>query len=705
MDTASEPPPRRMPAVRHVPRRVTRLRVARLVGATVVAILGQFTVDMPGGWFGAADEVTAEGALYCAVLALATALEACLPWLRRGPARTTVLTPLILSISVGAFVPALATDPFQAAIVILWQVVVLARHYLDRPRPMARRALARHFDPDAPPQAWLARYGAAVRHLVLVALVAWLVVVGYELADHPLARATCVVANLLPLVPVSRLLRLLVRHGSRASALVWLPLVGAAAAALQGSVGGALTFAAVHQALALWVLLRHSPTFAELARHFHSRPALFVVNSFGAAIVLGAGLLTFPAAAAHGTTIAPIDALFTSTSAVCVTGLVVLDTPVHFSPFGHLVLLILIQVGGLGIMVLSAFATIALGGRIGLRAGRALGEQLDGSAAASAERLTRFVVVSTLAVEACGAMALYGPFRSAGLAPLEAAWNAVFHSVSAFCNAGFALRSDSLVAFRDQPLTLGVFAALVTLGGLGFAVVSSLWARLTGRATGRIPVGVRVVAWMSVLLTVGGAAAYAALEWEHSLAGLPWEQRLTNAAFLSVSARTAGFNTVDMAAMGTPALLLMSALMLVGASPGGTGGGIKTTTAAVLAMTIPAMARGETRVTLFGRTIPQVVVYRAAAIAGITGAVVLVAVAVLSGTQAASLGGVIFEVASAVGTVGLSTGVTGTLDAFGKYVVILLMFAGRTGPLTLALTVGRPAPRRTQLPEEQIAIG
>ncbi len=706
-DDTADPPGRRgrgAPAARHTPRRITRLRVARLVGAAVVAILGQFAVDMPGGWFGTRETVTDEGLAYCAIVLAAVVVDGLVQFFgRRRHGRPTALTPVILSVNIGAFVPALATDPTLAGAVVLWQLVALARHFLDRPKPMARRALARHFDPDAPPQAWLARYGAAVRHLVVVALVAWVSVIGYQLTHHPLALLVCTAINLATIVPVSRLIWLLVKSGWRAAAIAWVPLVGALFAAARPET--ALTLLAAHQAFALYVLLRHSPTVAEIARHFYARPALFVVNTFGGLIVVGAILLTFPVASGTGTPIAPLDAFFTSTSAVCVTGLIVKDTPVDFSTFGHVVLLLLIQVGGLGIMVLSTFATVLLGGRIGLREERALGEYLDTGTSAGVQRLALFIIGATFTIEGAGAAALYPAFRSLGETPLVAAWHAVFHSVSAFCNAGFALRSDSLVVFRHEPWTLGVFALLITLGGIGFAVLSVVWARIRTRERRRVPVQVRLVVAMSLALSLGGALLYAGLEWNRSLAGLGFVDRVSNALFQSVTLRTAGFNSVDFASLAGPTALVMSLFMLIGASPGGTGGGIKTTTTAILALAIPAIARGETRVTVFGRTVPQAVVYRSAAIASIALAIAFVGVAALAGTQTQPLERIVFEISSAIGTVGLSMGVTPTLDPFGKYVVILMMFIGRVGPLTLALSLGRPTPRRTQLPEENIAVG
>ena len=686
----------------HTPRRITRLRVARLTGAVVIAALGQLAVDMPDGWFGRTDQLTEIGAVYCLMLLAATVSSAALQLLRREQlGRSTLLTPLILSVNIGVFVPALASDPTMAGVVVLWQVVTLARHFLDRPRPLARRGLTRHFDSDVPAQAWLARFGPAVRHLVIVALSAWLAVVGYDLAHHWLAQLICLAASAMTVGPISRLIWILFRHGRRAAVLAWVPLLLALAALPNGP--AALSALALFQFAALLLLLRFSPTVRELVRHFYARPALFIMNTFGALIAVGTVLLTFPMAAAGTQPIEPLDAFFTATSAVCVTGLIVLDTPVELSTTGHVILLGLIQVGGLGIMVLSMFATVLLGGSIGLNQERALGAVMDPRG--NVKRATIFVVWATLLTESIGAVALYPGFRSLGFGVGESWWRATFHSISAFCNAGFALQSDSLVVFRDAPWTLGVFAALITAGGLGFPILLTLWLRMRGEMRGRLPIAVRLVLWVSILLVVLGTVLYAALEWDKSLAGLPWTDRIVNAAFQSVTLRTAGFNSVDYRGLAMPTVLLMCVFMLIGASPGGTGGGIKTTTTGILLLAIPAIARGDTHVTVFGRTIPQSVVYRSAAIAVITLGLALTGALVLSGTLDLPLEQSLFEVASAVGTVGLSLGATSALNPLGKYVLVAMMFVGRIGPLTLALTMGKPRPSKVRYPEEDVAVG
>jgi len=262
-----------------------------------------------------------------------------------------------------------------------------------------------------------------------------------------------------------------------------------------------------------------------------------------------------------------------------------------------------------------------------------------------------------------------------------------------------------VVAFQRDPFTLGVVGALVTVGGIGFAVLSAAWMRYARRQRGRLPVQVKIVLAASVAMVTIGWAVYAALEWETTLAGLPPRHKLVNALFQSVTLRTAGFNSVGFEDLRTPTALVMMLFMFIGASPGGTGGGIKTTTMVMLLGAIPAIARGETRVRLFGRTVPQEVVYRCAAIAVITSATAFAALFVLTMTHDLPLTTLAFEAFSAIGTVGLSVGATSELLPLGKYVVIVTMFVGRTGPLTMALSLGRGAARHSTYPEESVAVG
>jgi trk system potassium uptake protein TrkH len=339
-------------------------------------------------------------------------------------------------------------------------------------------------------------------------------------------------------------------------------------------------------------------------------------------------------------------------------------------------------------MVLSTFAAVLLGGGLGLRGERALTEILELHSVSRAYRLTRFIVLATLAVEAAGAVALAVLFAAAGAAPAQAAWKGIFHAVSAFCNAGFALQSDSLVSFQDRPLLVLVIAALIVVGGVGFVVLATVWTRLVRRERGPTSVQVRVVLAMTTALLVTGAVLYGFLEWNRSLAGMAVADKLVGALFQSVTLRTAGFNTADFSALAPTTILLMLLFMFVGASPGSTGGGIKTTTAAVLVAAIRATHRPKAQVTLFDREISTDIVNRSVVITVISAGIVLLGLFLLLALEPQPFVDLAFETMSAFGTVGLSLGATAELEPAGKLVVAALMFVGRVGPLTMALLFG-----------------
>ena len=422
-------------------------------------------------------------------------------------------------------------------------------------------------------------------------------------------------------------------------------------------------------------------------------------------IALGTLLLSLPTAASGERPIAPVDALFTATSATCVTGLIVLDTPHDLSLTGQGVVLALIQAGGLNIMVLSAFAALLLGQGFGLRGEVALGEVLDLQPARSPRRLVRFIVLGTLALEGIGAAILSLAFFGHGDAPLTAAWRGVFTSVSAFCNAGFALQSDSLVGYATSPTVLLTVATLITLGGIGFAVLLFGWLRLGRRRALGFATQARVAVWASLALVGAGTVLYAALEWNRSLSGLDGGHAALNALFQSVTLRTAGFNSVTFDHLHPATVLVMMVLMFIGACPGGTGGGIKTTTTVVLLASVAAVARGEARATLFGRTVPLETVLRSAAVAVLGALTVAGAGVLLIASQSGAFESLLFETVSAFGTVGLSLGATPHLDTLGKLVVVAVMLVGRVGPLSLALLFGRRSRSRVRYPEARLMVG
>ncbi len=447
------------------------------------------------------------------------------------------------------------------------------------------------------------------------------------------------------------------------------------------------------------------------------RPLPLLCLSFLFTISLGTLALMFPAATRDGLGAPFLVALFTSTSASCVTGLAVVDTGSYFSSFGHWVILGLIQVGGLGLMTLTTTLALAFRTQLSARTRGAMQEMLEEETVQGFQGLLYSMSLITVTLEALGALALYPAMALAPdgspLPTSERAFYALFHAVSAFCNAGFGLYPDNLMRFVGHPGVNLTLIALITLGGVGFSVVTSLldwrlWRERGARGAWRyLPVHTRVVLLSSAALTLGGALAWLALEWNHSLAGLSWGQRLWGSLFQSVTLRTAGFNTVDFAKLGTPMLLLSLVFMFIGGSPGGTAGGVKTSTVAVLALTFRALLRNRSEVEVMGRSIPPATVYRACAVALISfGLLFGLAFLLIAAEPTLPFRDLLFEVVSAFGTTGVSTGVTPQLSSAGRLVVCAAMFVGRLGPFTLALAVGLSKARASySYPSTKIVVG
>ncbi|MFY0572334.1 TrkH family potassium uptake protein [Archangium lansingense] len=447
------------------------------------------------------------------------------------------------------------------------------------------------------------------------------------------------------------------------------------------------------------------------------RPLPLLCLSFLLTILLGTLALMFPAATRDGLG-APFQvALFTATSASCVSGLSVVDTGSYFSSFGHWVILGLVQVGGLGLMTLTTTLALAFRSQLSARTRGAMQEILEEDTVQGFQGLLYSMSLITVTLEVLGAVALYPSLELAPdgrvLPTSERVFSALFHSVSAFCNAGFSLYPDNFMRFVGSPGANLTVMALITLGGLGFPVVTSLldWGLWRERGPRRVwrylPVHSRVVLLTSAALAVGGALAWFVLEWNHSLAGLSWSQRLWASIFQSVSLRTAGFNSVDLAKLGTPMMLLSLVLMFIGGSPGGTAGGVKTTTVAVLAFTFRALLRNRSEVDIMGRSVPPATVYRACAVTLISfGLLFALAFLLFTAEPHLPFRDLLFEAVSAFGSAGMTTGVTPQLSAVGRLVVCALMFVGRLGPFTLALAVGLSKARASySYPSTKIVVG
>jgi trk system potassium uptake protein len=439
------------------------------------------------------------------------------------------------------------------------------------------------------------------------------------------------------------------------------------------------------------------------ARH----PSQLVVAGFAAAILVGTALLALPVSRAGDGGASILAALFTSTSAVTVTGLVVVDTPTYWSPFGHAVLAALIQIGGFGIMAMTSLLALIVVRRLGLRT-RLLAQFETGALQLGDVRQVLLGVASlTLAFEVLATGLITARLWISYDYPFGTAlWHGVFHAVSAFNNAGFALYSDSLVRFvSDAWIVLTVCLALVA-GGLGFPVWLEL--RRLWRFPRRWSLHTKITLTATAALIVAGIGAVLASEWdnEETLGGLPLHGKLLAGVFQGVAPRTAGFNTVDYAAVEPETLLVTDMLMFVGGGSAATTGGIKVTTFAVLLLMAIAEFRGDPHVTAFRRRIPGHAQRQALAIAFAAANAVVLGTLALMTVSELRLGPALFEVMSAFGTVGLSTGITAELAPAGQAILIALMFLGRVGPHTLGVAlVLRERPRLHSLPEERPLIG
>jgi trk system potassium uptake protein TrkH len=421
---------------------------------------------------------------------------------------------------------------------------------------------------------------------------------------------------------------------------------------------------------------------------FH--PDRLLATTFAGLILFGTILLALPVSSTSGLAF-PIDAAaFTSVSAVCVTGLGVLDTAKDFTPFGQGVILFLIQVGGLGIMTFSTAAIHLMGRRVSLRQEGVVARIVNAEDRSRLARTTGHLIAFTLAVEALGALALTLAFAGRGMDLGDALWNGVFTSISAFCNAGFFMDGQSLVPWQAAPEILHVTGLLIICGGLSPLAVLAVPDLVRRR---RVPVQARAILLVSGALLLIGFLAFGILEWDRALDDLsPWD-RIHNAWFQSVTLRTAGFNSIDLAATGPVTYMFMLVLMFVGGSPGSTAGGARTTTLLVLLLAIVAAVRNRSSVNFARHAIKDVTIFKAAAIVTVMGALVFGATMALLLTQDIGLRLALFEVISAMATVGLTIGATAELDTVGRVIIMACMFIGRIGALSLLLFLAQSEQR------------
>jgi trk system potassium uptake protein TrkH len=438
-------------------------------------------------------------------------------------------------------------------------------------------------------------------------------------------------------------------------------------------------------------------------------PAVILVVGFAVLIAIGTVILTLPISSARGEWTSPLNALFTATSAVCVTGLVVLDTGTYWSPFGQGVILGLIQVGGFGFMTGSTlFLFLMIGRRTGLRDRMLVQASTGVPDLGSVTTLVKRIALFTIICEGVGAVILTAAFLARSHDIVESVWWGIFHGVSAFNNAGFDLIGDfrSLTGFADDPFVLVPIGILIVLGGLGFAIVGDVVGKLHWR---KLALETKVVLLSTLVLLVGGGTAIGILEWTNpaTLGAMPEAQRPLNALFEAATLRTAGFSALDTGALSTASLFVVMALMFIGGASGSTAGGIKVNTFSVLLIAIVSTARGRPSAEVFGRRLPHILIYRALSVALLSiAAVFVVALALEVSAPALTFVQVLFEAISAVGTVGASTGITRELPDLARLILVPAMFLGRLGPLTLVLALtARARPIAYRPAVESMRIG
>jgi len=442
---------------------------------------------------------------------------------------------------------------------------------------------------------------------------------------------------------------------------------------------------------------------------FKLNPAQILVLGFASVILIGSILLNLPIASKDGQSIGFINAFFTATSAVCVTGLVVVDTATHWTIFGQVIILLLIQVGGLGFMTMATLFALLFGKRISLRERLVMQEALNQFNISGIVRLTQYILLTTIIIEGFGAMLL-----SIKFIPIYGIWKgigfSIFHAISAFSNAGFDLIGDyrSLTPFVNDVLINVVMWMLIVTGGLGYTVVLEI---LQKRKFPKFSLHSKLVLYISFVLLALGFVTVLVLEYSNpeTMGKLPLKGKLLSAMFHSVTPRTAGFNTLPTEKLTMASIFFTMILMFIGGSPAGTAGGVKTTTAGVVVLAIISNIRGKDDTEVFKRRIPREIVNRSLSVIGIAMILVILVTMILSITEKSkSFIEVFFEATSAFGTVGLSLGITPDLSTLGKIVVSLTMFSGRVGPLTLALALARKHQKKKALikyPEDKVIVG
>ncbi|MCY4381064.1 MAG: hypothetical protein OXC40_05815 [Proteobacteria bacterium] len=688
----------------------TLLATIRMMTACLLCVLGAYFLHDVEGLFGPRGEFTMSGRVLSASWLVAGALT--MIGLLTKQLWGTLLGCFVIFSSVAVFLLVVPDDPIVACALIFFLIylgLVTAIYVRPIDETPSQAHLAKIISPRDKVRVWLAKYRKAICHLLGVTLVSSVLVFGFHLTSEQWI-VSVVLALIVSCILISlRFLSVIYFYGDKRHLaglfVVLLILAGCIYNVWHGVVSETLIFMYLFGLYSYLTL--QSPIFEDVYESFQSAPALFVLVSFAILVGLGALFLYLPDAHAEGASITFSEAFFTAISAACVTGLSVINISQELSEFGQFIVLILMQMGGLGIMVLSTFAIIALGGRMGVRTGRAFSEFFSVRGIKSTNQLIIFIVLATVAIELIGALLLaYGHLRT-GMGYLEAMKLGIFQAVSAFCNAGFSLTPHSLTHLSSSPWMLCCYGVLIILGGLGFVAMFEMTRRLAlGAHRSPLSVQTKIVLTVSTLFIVVGGIAVASIEWQGALSHLTYGDRLVNSFFHSISLRTAGFNTVDMAKFGYPSMVIMLFFMFIGGAPGGTAGGVKVTTFATLVATLPTLVRNDSRVRLFARSFSMDAIAKGSALIILSLATigVLWFLLLLTQTHLEPMA-LLFEVFSATGTVGLSLGITESLGSFGRLIVALGMFIGRIGPLTLAIALANDDRSRVEYPSAQIMIG
>ncbi|OHD15819.1 MAG: hypothetical protein A2Y34_03315 [Spirochaetes bacterium GWC1_27_15] len=468
--------------------------------------------------------------------------------------------------------------------------------------------------------------------------------------------------------------------------------------------------------LSLYKSVGYEKKFDYFSKKVLVHPAKTIISSYLFLILTGTTLLMLPISSADNQGIGFINSFFTITSAVCVTGLTVVDTATKFSLFGQIVILLMIQIGGLGIMIFSYFAAFIIGRKISFEEKLTISFMLNDNDMKNIYKNIKSMIIITFLIEVIGALFLLTKFSSSfGLSP-KALFFSIFHSISAFCNAGFALFTDSLISYKSSLILNFTICVLIILGGLSFSVILNIFDNIKNFALNKIlkkrqiftnlNLNTIIVLIVTSFLILSGILIIYGFEHDNILLKEDLKTQYLAAIFQSITLRTAGFNTIDISSLHNYTYIIMILFMFIGGASGSTAGGIKVNTVGVIFAYFKSVLNNQEKITLFKKSISKDIITRAFLIVTLSGIYVFISALVLSISEKFSMIQILFEVGSAFGTVGLSTGITPFLSNFGKVIIIMLMFIGKIGPLTILLAVSRKVENSpVEYPEANITIG